>query len=179
MAASVVCIATLGLYGTESASALRLPPGNGAIACDVNGGVTVARSIRVGTARVKISGAVSNCTYNGTPIPFAGGTSRTVVVGNPTQICNALNQGGTIGKSVTKVVAFGHVVGTLNLSVTLSPAAPSGPGSAIELDGSFVANKITVQGHASVQTDRPVADLCNGAKSLTYTGSVQASWTRT
>jgi hypothetical protein len=178
-AALTISVASFGLLGTGSAGALSLPPGNGSIACSVAGTVKVARSVVHPTvSHLTISGAVSNCTYNGVAIPFAGGATRTVAVGDPAKWCAVLSQGGTIARSVTRVVAFGHVVGVVSATGTLSPAVPSGSGSAISIDGSFVAKTVTVNGHVSVQTDRPVADLCAGATSLSFTGTVSADWTR-
>jgi hypothetical protein len=100
---------------------------NGSIAGSVQGSVKVARSMANPTvSQLRISGAVSNCTYNGIAVPFAGGASRTVAVGNPAKWCDVLNQGGTITRSVTRVVAFGHVIGVVSGTGTLSPATPSG-----------------------------------------------------
>jgi hypothetical protein len=176
----VVALASFGIGGSTPAGALTLPPGNGEIACDVAGSVKIVRSVlRPDVARLRIAGRVSNCTYNGTPIPFAGGVSRTVAVSDPATICAVLTNGGTLARSVTRVVAFGSVVGSVSLWVTVSPAVPSGSGSAIDIDGTATVNGITIEVHASVQTDRPVTDLCNGtATYVLYTGGVTASWTR-
>lgn len=172
-------VASFGLFGTTPAGALKLPTGNGSIACSVQGSVNVARSMGSPTvSQLRISGAVSNCTYNGVAVPFAGGATRTVAIGNPAKWCSVLNQGGTITRSVTRVVAFGHVIGVVSGTGTLSPATPSGSGSALSIDGSIAGRNITVAVHLSIQTDRPVADLCAGAKSLQYSGTASATWTR-
>lgn len=178
-AALTISVASLGVLGTAPAGAITLPPGNGSIACSVAGTVKVVRTLAHPTVvHIRVVGAVSNCTYNGVAIPFAGGTSRSVSVGDPTTLCAKLNEGGTLTKSVTRVVAFGRVVGVVSGTGTLSPATPSGAGSAISIDGTFVARTVTVTASVSVLTDRPVADLCNGAKSLNFTGTVSASWVR-
>lgn len=180
--AVLVCVTTasFGALGSGSAGAtITLPPGNGSAVCAVSGNVKVVRSLLNPTvSRLRITGSLSGCSFNGNPIPWTGGTTRTVAVGDPTKWCTALTQGGTIARSVTKVVVLGTVVLQVSVNLTLSPATPSGPGSALELDGTISTSAVTVRVHALVQTDRPVADLCSGATGFGFAGSVSGSWTR-
>ena len=177
---AVLTAVAFGLTGTGSAQALTLPPGDGNVACSATGSVTIVRPrANPTTSKLKIAGNVGGCSYNGTPIPFAGGKTSTIAVGDPARWCQALVHGGTLAKTNVKIVVNRQVVAQVAISVTLAPVVPSGNGSALDLDGTVNTSVATIGVHLALQTDRPITDLCTGAATkVLFSGGVSADWTR-
>jgi hypothetical protein len=174
-----ISIGCLGFAGGSASATTVAPPKPGSISCAVNGSIKVVYPILQPTiANVVISGNVSNCTYNGIPVAFIGGATRTVDRVDRTKVCSVLTNGGSFGKDITRLTAAGTTVTVATIKVTLSPAVPSGSGSEIDLDGSLTTVSLTVSVHASIVTDQPVSALCGGTtNTLNYTGHISLSWT--
>ena len=174
---TIAAMSTLGFVGTGTAgAAVQLPAGNGTASCSLSGSVKVAKAGTTG--RVQVTGSLSGCTYNGVSVPFVAGTSRSIAPRNAARTCAAISGGGTVMKSVTKLVAVGNTLLNVTVNLTFSPVTPSGPGSALSLDGTVTAAGASVTVHADLQSDRPLGDLCHGARILGFSGTASASWTR-
>jgi hypothetical protein len=174
---TIAAMSTLGLIGTGTAhAAVRLPAGDGAASCALSGTVKVAKAGTTG--RVQVSGSLSGCTYNGVSIPFVAGTSRSIAPRNAARTCAAIAAGGTVMKTVTKLAYVHNTLLNVTLNLAFSPVTPSGAGSALSLDGTVTAAGASVTVHAALQSDRPLGDLCNGARSLGFSGTASATWTR-
>jgi hypothetical protein len=174
-----ISIGCLGFAAGSASATAVVPPKAGSISCAVNGSVTVGYpTLQPTIANVVVFGKISNCTYNGIKVPFVGGGTYTIAHVDRTKVCSVLTNGGSFGKDITKVTAFGTTVTLATIKVTLSPAVPSGSGSAINLDGSLTTLSLTVSVHASIVSDQPVGALCGGAtNTLNYSGNLSLSWT--
>ena len=180
LAASVVTASVFGMIGASSAGAVTLPTGNGAVSCGTSGTIKVVRSTtNLNVARLVVAGTVSGCFYNGQALPFVGGATRSIVVGTPARVCAMLADGTTTaGRTAVTVKVLGIVLSSAAAKVTVT-IAPSGSGSSVDSTGSVtLRNGTTITAAVGLQTDRPLADLCNGATAVLYQGTASLAWSR-
>jgi hypothetical protein len=178
LALTVVAGGLLGLVGVSPASALALPPGDGTVSCAIAGKVRVARPVSQPTvAKIVVAGKIAACSYNGTPIPFVSGATRSIAVSNPAAVCEALADGSASAKTTVTVKVNGIRYASVTVNVELA-VSPSSPGSLVAASGTATVNGVALSGNVVAQTDRPVFDLCNGATSLAFVGTASLSWDR-
>lgn len=170
-AVTVLSAVTFGVIGAGSAEAITIPNGPGTISCDASGSAKVTPSTP-SKSRLGVNASLGNCDYNGTAIPFTGGISRTVGVGQPSKWCTALASGSAAAQTTVKITLGRTVLAQLPIKVTLS-----GSGTDLDATGTWTKAGVTVTLTIDLQADRPIADLCTGS-TVNFSGDLSVAWTR-
>lgn len=177
--ASVVTLSLVAGAGVSPAGAITLPAGDGSVQCGIGGTVKVLRPTRTpDIVKVVAVGQIAGCTYNGNAIPFAvSGATRTVAVSSPAAVCAALADGTASARTSVTIKVNGSRYASVAINVAVD-VVPSAPGSLVTVDGTATVNGIALTGNVTAQTARPLADLCNGATSVSFLGTASLDWDR-